>query len=398
MQGGNLLAGNIIEMGNNKYRLRYSKGSFNDRKYYSETIYASSMREAQKELSKFIAKIEGGCTYSASKTTLNQFSKTWLETYVKPNLSPTTYQSYTEKLKIHILPYLGHRRIDKITPFDIDNLYNLLANKFTNRKDENGNYKTLSPASIHRVHEILSSMFSSAERWNLVPYNPCTKVTKPKYKRTKMTCYDEETSKKLINKLLETAPLKYKCFILLAMLGGFRRGEIVGLHWDDIDFKNKKITINRSVYYLGHQGVKEKSTKTDSSNRTIVISGICFDLLKQWRAEQSKMRLALGNKWHSAPNIFTTDDGRIMNPATGPKWFSEFLKKNGFPHIRFHDLRHTFATLLISYNVDVQTVSHKLGHASATTTMNFYVHNLESTDKASAELLDEKLLKNAIFQ
>ena len=106
------------------------------------------------------------------------------------------------------------------------------------------------------------------------------------------------------------------------------------------------------------------------------------------------MRLALGNKWHGVPNIFTTDDGRIMNPATGPKWFSEFLKKNEFPHIRFHDLRHTFATLLISYNVDVQTVSHKLGHASATTTMNFYVHNLESTDKASAELLDEKLLEN----
>ena len=268
--------------------------------------------------------------------------------------------------------------------------------KPTNRKDEHGNLKTLSPASVHRVHEILSSIFSTALRWNLVPYNPCTKVIKPKYRRTKMTCYDEETSKKLINKLLESAPLKYQCLVILAMLGGFRRGEIVGLHWDDIDFKNKKITINRSVYYLGHEGVNEKATKTDSSNRTIVISSICFELLKQWRAKQGKMRLALGDKWHGAENIFTTDDGRIMNPTTGPKWFSEFLKKNGFPHIRFHDLRHTFATLLISYNVDVKTVSHKLGHASPTTTMNFYVHNLESTDKASAELLEDMLLSNNV--
>lgn len=386
--------GSIIDMGNNKYRFRASTGSYENRKYISETVQASSMREAKKLYAKFIARIESGNTYSASKTTLNEFSQKWLETYVKPNLSPTTYQSYTEKLNMHILPYLGHKRLDKITPFDIDSLYNLLANKLTNRKDENGNYKTLSPASIHRVHEIISSMFSSAYKWDLVPYNPCTKVTKPKYKRTKMTCYDEETSKKLINKLLETAPLKYKCFVILAMLGGFRRGEIVGLHWDDIDFKNKKITINRSVYYLGRKGVNEKSTKTDSSNRTIAISGICFDLLKQWRAEQGKMRLALGNKWQGAENIFTTDNGRIMNPATGPKWFSEFLKKHGFPHIRFHDLRHTFATLLISYNVDVKTVSHKLGHASATTTMNFYVHNLESTDKASAELLEDKLFSN----
>lgn len=384
--------GSIMDMGNNKYRFRASTGSYKNRKYISETVQASSRREAKKLYAKFIARIESGNTYSASKTTLNEFSKKWLETYVKPNLSPTTYQSYTEKLNMHILPYLGHKRLDKITPFDIDSLYNLLANKLTNRKDENGNYKTLSPASIHRVHEIISSMFSSAYKWDLVPYNPCTKVTKPKYKRTKMTCYDEETSKKLINKLLETAPLKYKCLVILAMLGGFRRGEIVGLHWDDIDFNNKKITVNRSVYYLGREGVNEKSTKTDSSNRTIAISGICFDLLKQWRSEQGKIGLALGDKWNGSENIFTTDDGRIMNPSTGPKWFSEFLKKHGFPHIRFHDLRHTFATLLISYNVDVKTVSHKLGHASATTTMNFYVHDLESTDKASAELLEEMLI------
>jgi len=389
------LAGNIIDNKNGSYRLRVSNGfDINGkRKYYNKTVTCSSKREAEKELSKFITSIEGGCTYSASKTTLNEFSKKWLETYVKPNLSPTTYQSYKEKLEKHILPYLGSKRLDKIKPLDIDNLYNILSTKLTNRKDENGNFKPLSPASIHRAHEIISSIFSTAYRWDLVPYNPCTKVTKPKYKRTKMTCYDKETSKKLINKLLETAPLKYKCFVTLAMLGGFRRGEIVGLHWDDIDFKNKKITINRSVYYLGHKGVNEKTTKTDSSNRTIVISGICFDLLRHWRAQQSKMRLALGDKWQGAKNIFTTDDGRIMNPSTGPKWFSEFLKKNGFPHIRFHDLRHTFATLLISYNVDVKTVSHKLGHASATTTMNFYVHNLESTDKASAELLENLLVK-----
>lgn len=386
--------GSIMDMGNNKYRFRASTGSYKNRKYISETVQASSMREAKKLYAKFITRIESGNTYSASKTTLNEFSKKWLETYVKPNLSPTTYQSYTEKLNMHILPYLGHKRLDKITPFDIDSLYNLLANKLTNRKDENGNYKTLSPASIHRVHEIISSMFSSAYKWDLVPYNPCNKVTKPKYKRTKMTCYDEETLKKLINKLLEIAPLKHKCFIILAILGGFRRGEIVGLHWDDIDFKNKKITINRSVYYLGGEGVNEKSTKTDSSNRTIAISGICFDLLKQWRAEQGKMRLALGDKWNGSENIFTTDDGKIMNPTTCPKWFSEFLRKHGFPHIRFHDLRHTFATLLISYNVDVKTVSHKLGHASTSTTMNFYVHNLESTDKASAELLEDKLFSN----
>ena len=390
------MAGNIIDMGNGKYRLRVSNGfdASGKRKYFNKTVSCASKREAEKELAKFVAAIDGGCTYSASKTTLNEFSKNWLETYVKPNLSPTTYQSYNEKLNMHILPYLGHMRLDKIQPFNIDKLYNKLLKKPTNRKDKNGNFKTLSPASVHRVHEILSSMFSSAERWNLVPYNPCTKVIKPKYRRTKMTCYDKETSKKLINKLLDSAPLKYKCLVLLAMLGGFRRGEIVGLHWDNVDFKNHKITVNKNACYLGGQGTNEKSPKTESSNRTIAVPTLCFNLLKKWRAEQGEMRLALGNKWHGAENIFTTDDGKIMNPSTGPKWFTKFLKQNNFPIIRFHDLRHTFATLLISNNVDVKTVSHKLGHASATTTMNFYVHDLESTDKASAELLEDILVKN----
>lgn len=390
------MAGNILYMGNEKYRLRVSNGfdSNGKRKYFSKIVSCSSKREAEKELAKFITSIEGGCTYSAKKVTLNEFSNQWLETYVKPNLAPTTHQGYEEKLNKHILPYLGNKRLDKIKPLDLDNLYNFLLTKQTNRKDKDGNYKTLSPVSVHRVHEILSSIFSNALRWDLVPYNPCTKVVQPKYRSTKMTCYDEETSKKLINALLQKAPIKYKCLVILAILTGFRRGELVGLHWNDIDFKKHKISVKRSAYYLSGQPTSEKKPKTDLSTRTIAVPSICFDLLKQWRCEQSKMKLALGKSWKGSENIFTTDYGGIMNPATGPKWFSSFLVKNNFPHIRFHDLRHTFATLLVNNNVDVKTVSHKLGHASTNTTLKFYVHDLESTDKASAELLEDLLVNN----
>ncbi len=277
------MAGNIIDMSNGKYRLRVSNGfdSNGKRKYFNKTVSCSSKRVAEKELAKFITSIEGGCTYSASKITLNEFSKQWIKTSEEQELVPATRQCYIEKLNLHILPYLGNMRLDKITPFHIDTLYNKLAKKPINRKDDTGNYKTMSQTTIQRVHEVLSGLFSDALRWNLVPFNPCTKVNKPKYKRTKMKCFDEETSKRLINKLLETAPTKYKCFVLLAILGGFRRGEIVGLHWDDIDFGNKKITINRSVYYLGHEGVNEKDTKTDSSHRTVVVPDICFNVLKQ---------------------------------------------------------------------------------------------------------------------
>lgn len=391
------MAGNIIDMGNGKYRLRLSNGSDinGKRKYLTKTVACSCRREAEKKLAEFVTQKEKGCTYSASKTTLNEFSKKWLETYVKPNLSPTSSQGYEEKLRLHILPYLGNKRLDKISPFDIDSLYNFLLTKPTNRKDKDGKFKTLSATSVHRIHEILSSLFNSALRWNLVPYNPCTKVIQPKFNRTKMSCYDEETSKKLINCLLQNAPVKYKCFVILAILTGFRRGELVGLHWDDINFKNKTITVNRSAYYVSGQGIKEKEPKSETSKRTITVPNICFDLLKQWRAEQGKIRLALGDKWQDNKNIFTTNQGNIMNLATGPKWFSNFLKNNNFTHIRFHDLRHTFATLLVGHKVDIKTVSSTLGHAQASTTMNYYVHSLESASKASAELLENLLINDA---
>ena len=391
------MAGNIIDMGNSKYRLRVSNGfDLNGkRKYFNKTVTCSSKREAEKELAKFITSIEGGCTYSASKITLNEYSKIWLKDYAKLKVAPATYQGYNEKLKMHILPYLGSKRLDKITPYDINKLYNDLSQKLTtNKKDNNGNIKTLSFSTIGKVHEILSVMFNIAIKWDMVPYNPCTKVDKPKYKKTKMSCYDKETASRMLKKLFETAPLKYQCLVSLATLGGFRRGELIGLHWEDIDLNNKTITINRSACYLGNQGITEKNPKTESSNRTIAIPDTCILILKKWRAEQGKIKLALGNKWLGAKNVFTTNNGKIMNPATGPKWFSKFLEKNDFPHIRFHDLRHTFASILVAENIDIKTVSHKLGHASPSTTYAYYVHDFESTDKASAELLEDVLINN----
>lgn len=104
--------------------------------------------------------------------------------------------------------------------------------------------------------------------------------------------------------------------------------------------------------------------------------------------------MALGDKWQGSKNVFTTDDGKIMNPSTGPKWFSLFLKNNGFPHIRFHDLRHTFISLLIANNVNIKTVSSKLGHAQASTTMGFYAHDFESSDRASADMLQDLLISD----
>lgn len=190
---------------------------------------------------------------------------------------------------------------------------NYLLKKITNRKDQRGNFKTLSSASVHRIHEILSSIFNHSLRWDMIPYNPSTKVTAPKFRRARITCYDANTSKRLITTLLHEVPIKYKCLVVLAALTRFRRREIVGLHWDDIDFENRKITVKRNVYYIAGQEITEKSPKSETSIRTIYVPDICFKLLKQWRAEQGKMKLALGNKWGSSKNIFTTNNGKIMS-------------------------------------------------------------------------------------
>lgn len=383
------MAGSIQKRGKDTYLLRISNG-FDEqrkRKYYTKTVKCSSLSKAKTMLAEFETEIRNGFGYTSNNMTFKSFIELWLKDYCTPNLSPKTVSNYKSKIDLHILPKLGCMKLQKITPYVIQRLYTELSNKEIERVDESGNKMKLSSSSIHKVHEILSSAFNCAVKWKYIPYSPLKDVAPPKVKKARMEFYDEKQCKEMLN-IIEKEPLTFKVIVWLAITTGLRRGEILGLHWSDVDFENCIISVNRSVQYVPSLGVFEKTTKTESSIRRVPVPVFCLNGLKELREEQLKQRVEKKLMWKTCENIFVDELGQIIHPDTVTSWFRNFIKRANLPQIKLHGLRHTCATILLNNGVNVKVVSNNLGHSNLTTT-NRYLHAIESANKECAKVFEE---------
>ncbi len=240
--------------------------------------------------------------------------------------------------------------------------------------------KTLAPKTIQQYHRFLSSVLNSAVKWQMIPYNPCSRVKPPKNEKKEAVCLDEREAQSLI-KALEKEPVRYKTMILLLLYSGMRRGELLGLEWEDIDFENKLINISKSSLYLPDKGIYEDTTKNKSSERIIKIPSAMIELLKEYK-KQTDCDDSDSDK------VFKALDGSPLHPDTLTGWFHKFIKKNDFPPISIHSLRHTNATLLIAGGTDIKTVANRLGHSTPSVTSNIYAHAIKSADEVAAEKLN----------
>ena len=250
--------------------------------------------------------------------------------------------------------------------------------------------KGLSGATVHRYHELLSSMFTTAVQWQVIFSNPCQRVKPPRIEQRDERYLDEVQAAELL-KALENAPYQYAVMIKVLLYMGLRRGELCGLEWSDIDFLNNVMSINRNSLYTAERGVYTDTPKTKKSRRVIKMSDNVVKLLKEFRAYQQEKAEALGDKWVNSNRLFTKWNGEPIHPDSITNWFQEFVKDNSLPDISVHSLRHTNATLMIASGVQVRTVSSRLGHANTTTTQNIYAHAIRSADEAAAEALDDIL-------
>ena len=223
--------------------------------------------------------------------------------------------------------------------------------------------------------------------------NPADRVQSPKAPKPKRECYDEVQTIILIDNLekLTGNNIKYKVTVILDIFIGARLGELAGLEWSDVDLKNGIISINNS----SDKGIFTKSPKTESSIRGVAIPDFIVSLLKEYKLWYEEQKSIVGDFWHDSDRLFVQVDGKPITPSTISKWFEKFIQQIGLPVITFHGLRHTNATLLIAQQVDVATVSARLGHAQITTTYNFYVHPLKSHDKHAGNVLENLLVTNA---
>ena len=385
------VVGNIEKRGENSYRLRVSGGYTGEGKRitYKKTIQAKNKTETQKELALFITEIETGQALSAKKMRFRDYADFWINNYAIPNLSPKTYERYKSMLKARILPYLGNMYLDKIQPMQLMYLYQELSESTYVRKKVS---HKLSSKTVLEHHRLLHSMLQQAVYWQMIPYNPASRVRPPKAKKPNINFYDDAQTIALI-KALEGEELKFRVIILLTIFTGLRRGEVLGLEWQDINFKNSSLTVRQASQYVSSIGIYTKDPKTETSNRIISIPESIIKLLKEYQKEQLKSRLRLGDKWIETDRLFVQWNGAPMHPDTITKWFRQFLEDKNLPHITFHGLRHTHATLLISQGLDVRTVSNRLGHAQASTTLNIYAHAFAKMDREASDKLDNLLYR-----
>lgn len=248
----------------------------------------------------------------------------------------------------------------------------------------------LSSKTVLHHHRLISTILNTAVQWQVIFSNPCDRVKPPKVEHKEPRFLDEHQAAKLLT-LIERESMQFRTIIKLLLYTGFRRGELCGLEWTDIDFEHRVIHVRRASLYLPEKGVYEDETKNYSSMRSIKAPGIAIDMLREYRAWQAQERLGQGDQWVNSNRLFTAWNGKPINPGTITSWFHDFILKTDLPYINIHSLRHTNATLQIAGGVPLSTVADRLGHADTNTTGRIYVHAIRSADEAAADTLENIL-------
>lgn len=255
----------------------------------------------------------------------------------------------------------------------------------------NRNSAPLSDKTILEHHRLISTILRQAEKEMLVPYNAAAKATPPKVRKTAPNYFQPDTISKILD-ALKTEPTKWQLITHLLIVTGCRRGEIIGLKWEKIDFDHNRVKIDQALVSTKNHGLMLSDTKTGDV-RWLHLPFETIELIKQHRLDQLRLRLANGDRWKDTGFVFTTDDGDPMHPSSITSWLRDFSLRHNLPHINPHAFRHTVASVLLANGTDIVTVSKQLGHASITTTESFYSHIIEENKAKAAECIADVLIR-----
>lgn len=253
------------------------------------------------------------------------------------------------------------------------------------------NTAPLSDKTILEHHRLISTILTQAEKEMLVPYNAAKKATPPKVEKHDPNYFQPEEIAAILT-ALESEPLKWQLITHLMIVTGCRRGEIMGLQWEKVDFDNSRVKIDKALVSSKSKGVYLGNTKT-SDIRWLNLPAETMKLLRRHKLEQLRLQFANGDRWVNSGFVFTTDNGSCMNPDSITGWLNDFSRRHGLPHINPHAFRHTVASVLLANGTDIVTVSKQLGHASVNTTENFYSHIIEENKAKASECIADVLLR-----
>jgi integrase len=369
------MKGSMRQRSPGSWELRFDTVDAKGNRKQRSATFRGGKREAQAELNRLLAELQSGAFVEPAKLTVGEYLEKWLA-HVKTRVKPNSFALYSVACRRHILPALGAVPVQKLTTLQVQELLDGLR--------ANGR----AAKTIHAYRVVLSTALKQAVSWGVLPRNPCDGAPGPRLERKDPAVLDANGARRL----LETAEGSWLGLpVLLALSTGLRRGEVLGLKWDDIDLGRGTLQVKRQRTGDG----KIAPPKTDRAARTLRLPVLASEALKSEREIHSLRRLELGSLYCRDGWIVCKEDGTPYHPTTLTDAFKELAKSAGFPGLTFHGLRHTSATLAISGGADVRTVAGRLGHTSAALTLSIYAHFLEAADEGAAAALDSLLRPGA---
>jgi integrase len=339
------------------------------------TFYGSSDDDVARQIREFQHTVDIGLTVSPENPTVEAFLGGWLSA-MRPSVRSTTWQRYEGLLRHHAIPEIGKVRLSKLTPLHVQRLY---ASRL-----EAG----LSPTTVRHLHTVLHRALGHAVKWGLLPRNPIDLVDAPKMAQTEMVALTREQTRRL----LEAARgERLESLYVLALTTGMRQGELFALRWRHVDLDRGVLQVRGTMQQV-KGGPQLAEPKTRGSRRQIQLTSAAVQALREHRVRQNAERLKLGAAWEDQDLVFPNYVGRPLTPGNlVQRSFYPLLAKAGIPRVRFHDLRHTAATLLLEQGVHPKVVSEMLGHSTIAITLDLYSHVTPTMQKQAAEAMDRLL-------
>ncbi len=328
-------------------------------------------KEAQAAREADVARQRGGLA-AAHSLTVGEYLQTWLAG--KRQLRPTTRRNYQTHIRRYLQPALGPVRLAELTPEHIDRLYSDLID---------GRYVGATPATVQHVHRTLRSALNTAVRRRLVAWNPALHVDLPEHRRARGSVWEPAQVGAFLDFTREHR--LYALFHLIAFTG-MRRGEAIGLHWEDVNLAAQLVVVQWQVTDAG-DGPKLGPTKTAAGGRVVPIDGFTAEVLARHLARQQRERRAWAEAAEDLDLVFSREDGALLRPDAVTHLFASLVHEAELPRIRLHDLRHTHASLALAAGVDIKIVSNRLGHSTTAITADLYTHVTSAVARRAADAI-----------
>jgi len=363
--------GSVFQRADGQWAAYASLGYDGAGKRKRRTIYGRTKAEVLDKLRILQNEAASGLISDAGRMTVGEFLEKWLTDVAVHKVKPTTFHTYQWHTRKRIIPRIGGIKLTKLTPLQIQGLYSQMIRD------------GLSTRATQHVHLILHASLEQAVRWGLIGRNPCDAVQKPRHTYAPMKVLSPEQTREF----LKTARSdRLYAIYVLAITTGLRQGELLGLYWEDIDFINRTLSVRRSLAEIaGEFSIGE--TKSAKGKRAVALPQSAIEALEDHRRRMKA-------DGHSGPLVFCDKDGGYIRKSNLlRRSFKPLLEKAELPDIRFHDLRHTSATLLLVQGVHPKVVQERLGHSQISLTLDTYSHVLPSMQQDAADRMDSLLGK-----